>query len=128
MEHQPPGDFGDSRTMSIIAVARFVQEGGVPSGREIGIGFEIAGLRGEEEGIGGSDDLTDPEIRVTELAVCQVATIISGIWTVRSRVRQDRVRGGIFKGKEMIGEVVTGVQDAGGPCARDEDNVAEVVG
>jgi hypothetical protein len=44
MEHQPPGHFGDSRTMS-IAVARFVQEGGVPSGREIGVGCEIAGLR-----------------------------------------------------------------------------------
>jgi hypothetical protein len=127
MEHQPPSHFGDSRTMS-FSVARFVQEGGVPSGREIGVGFEIAGLRGEEEEIGGSDDLTDPEIQVSELAACQVAVIIGGIWAVRDRVRQDRVRGGIFKWKERIGEVVEGVGDAGCPCARDEDNVAVVVG
>ena len=127
MEPQPPGHFGDGRTVS-CAVARFVQEGEVPSGREIGVGLKIAGLRGEEEGIGGSDDLTDPEIRVTELAAGQVAAIIRGIGAVRSRVRQDRVRGGIFKGKERIGEVVKGVRDAGGPCARDEDNVAAVVG
>ncbi len=72
--------------------------------------------------------MTDPEIRVTELAACQVAAIISWIGTVRSRVRQNKVRGGIFKGKERIGEVVKGVRDAGGPCARDEDNVAAVVG
>ena len=103
MKHQPPGHFGDSRTMS-FAVARFVQEGGVPSGREIGVGGEIADLRGEEEGIGGSDDLTDPEIRVTELAACQVTAIIVGIGTVRGRVQQDRVRGGIFKGKRGSGK------------------------
>jgi hypothetical protein len=127
MKHQPHGYFGDSRTMS-FAVARFVQEGGVPSGREIWVGFEIAGLRGEEEGIGGYDDLTDPEIRVMELAACQVTVIISGIGAVRSRVRQDRVRGGIFRGKERIGEVVKGVRNAGGPCVRDGDNVAAVVG
>ena len=44
------------------------------------------------------------------------------------RIRQDRVRGGIFKRKERIGEVVEGVGDAGGPGARDEDNVTAVVG
>jgi hypothetical protein len=69
MDYQPPGYFGDNKTVS-FAVYRFVQEDGVPSGREIGIGFEIAGLRRVEEGIGGSDDLTDPEIRVKELATC----------------------------------------------------------
>ena len=90
--------------------------------------MKIAGLRGEEEGIGGSNDLTDPEIRITELAACQVAAIIGGIGAVRGRVRQDRVRGGIFKRKQRIGEVVEGVRDAGGPCARDKDNVAVVVG
>ncbi len=126
MKHQPPGHLGDSRTMS-FAVARFVQEGGVASRREIGVGFTIAGLRGEEEGIGGSNDLTDPEIRITELAACQVAAIIGGIGAVIGRVRQDRVRGGIFKGKERIGEVIEGVGDAGGPGARDEDNVTAVV-
>jgi hypothetical protein len=110
MEHQPPGHFEDSRTMS-FAVARFVQEGEVPSGREIGV-----------------DYLTHPEIRVTELAACQIAAIISGIGAVRSRVRQNRVRGWIFKGKERIRKMVKGVRDAGGACARDEDNVAAVVG
>ena len=45
MEHQPPGHLGDSRTMS-FAVARLVQEGGVPTRREIGCGFKVAGLRG----------------------------------------------------------------------------------
>ena len=39
-----------------------------------------------------------------------------------------RVRGGIFKRKERIGEVVEGVGDAGGPGARDKDNVTAVVG
>ena len=45
MEHQPPGHLGDGRTMS-LAVARFVQEGGVPTRREIGCGCKVAGLRG----------------------------------------------------------------------------------
>jgi hypothetical protein len=45
MEHQPPGHLGDSRTMS-FAVARFVQEGGVPARREIGSGVKVACLRG----------------------------------------------------------------------------------
>ena len=99
----------------------------MPTRREIGCGCKVAGLRGEEEGFGGSNDLTDPEIRITELAACQVAAIIGGIGAVRGRVRQDRVRGGIFKWKERIGEVVEGVGDAGGPGARDEDNVTAVV-
>ncbi len=108
MDYHPPGHFGDSRTVSFV-VYRFVQEGGVPPGREIGVGFEIAGLRREEEGSGGSDDLTDPEIRIKELATCQVAAIISGVRAVRGRVRQDRVRGGILKEKKRIGEVIKGV-------------------
>jgi hypothetical protein len=108
MDYHPPGHFEDSRTVS-FAVDRFVQEGGMPSGREIGFGFEIAGLGREEEGIGGSNDLTNPEIRIKELATCQVAAIISGVRTVRGRVRQDRVKGGILKGKERIREVIKGV-------------------
>jgi hypothetical protein len=63
MAYHPPGHFGDSRTVS-FAVDRSVQDGGMPSGRKIGFGFEIAGLGREEEGIGGSQDLTDPEIRI----------------------------------------------------------------
>ncbi len=81
----------------------------MPSGREIGIGFEIAGLRRKERGIGGADNLTDPEIRVKELAACQVAVNISGVGAIRGKVRQDRFRGGTFKGKERIGKVIEGV-------------------
>jgi hypothetical protein len=44
-------------------------------------------LSREEKGIGGSNDLTDPEIRITELAAFQVAAVIGGIGAVRSRVR-----------------------------------------
>ncbi len=127
MEPQPPGHLGDGRTVS-CAVARFVQEGGVPTRREIGCGCKVAGLRGKEEGFGGSDDLTDPKLRIPELAAYQVAAGIGGVGAFGGRIRQDRVRGGIFKRKERIGEVVEGVGDAGGPCARDKDNVAAVVG
>jgi hypothetical protein len=59
----------------------------VPSWREIGVWCEVAGLSREEKGIGGSNDLTDPEIRITELAAGQVAAVIGGIGAVRSRVR-----------------------------------------
>jgi hypothetical protein len=90
--------------MVSFAVYRFVQEGEVPSGREIGVGFEIAGLRREEEGSGGSDDLTEPEIRIKELATCQVAAIISGVR--RSEVGSGKTgsEAGSSKGKRGSGK------------------------
>ena len=126
MAYHPPGHFGDSRTVS-FAVDRFVQDGGMPSGREVRCGFEIAGLGREEEGIGRSHDATDSEIRIEELATGQVAAIISGIKASRGRVRQNRVRCGILKGKERIREVIKGVGDAGGAGARDEDKMTAIV-
>ncbi len=75
----------------------------MPSGREIGAGFEIACWCGEGGRVGRADDLTDPEIRVKELAACQIEAVISGVRAIRGGVRQDRVRGGIFKGEERIG-------------------------
>jgi hypothetical protein len=53
-----------------LAVGRFVQEGGVPG--DVGPGRAIAGLGREEDGGIGAEDLADPEVRVEELAACQI--------------------------------------------------------
>ena len=86
MRQHPPGHFGDRRLVG-LAVCGLVQEGGVPTWGEGGPGRAIAGLRREEDGGIGAEDLADPEVRVQELAACQIQAIVGGTGAVGGGVR-----------------------------------------
>ena len=86
MRLHPPGHFGDRRPVG-LAVCGLVQEGGVSTWGEGGPGRAIAGLRGEEDGGIGAEDLADPEVRVQELAACQIQAIVGGTGAVGGGVR-----------------------------------------
>ena len=127
IRQHPPGHFGDRRPVG-LAVCGLVQEGGVPTWGEVGSGRAIAGLRREEDGGIGAEDLADPEVRVQELAACQIQAIVGGTGAVGGGVRQHRVRGGILEREERIGKVIKGVRDTSGASARDKDSVAAIMG
>jgi hypothetical protein len=99
----------------------------MPTWGEGGPGRAIAGLGREEDGGIGAEDLADPEVRVQELAACQIQAVVGGTGAVGGGVRQHRVGGGILKRKERIGKVIEGVGDASGASARDKDNVTAIV-
>ncbi len=99
----------------------------MPTWGEGGPGRAIAGLWGEEEGGIGAEDLADPEVRVQELAACQIQARVGGTGAVCGGVRQHRVGGGILKRKERIGKVIESVRDASGASARNKDNVTAIV-
>ncbi len=101
--------------------------GCAPTWGEGGPGRAIAGLGREEDGGIGVEDLADPEVRVQELAACQIQVIVGGTGAVGGGVRQHRVGGGILKRKERIRKVIESVRDASGASARDKDNVTAVV-
>jgi hypothetical protein len=86
MRKHPPGHFGDGRPVG-LAVCGLVQEGGVPTWGKGGPGRAIAGLRREEDGGIGAEDLADPEVRVQELAACQIQAIVGGTGAVGGGVR-----------------------------------------
>ncbi len=127
MLQYPSGNLGDGRTMC-LAVCGLVQEGWVPTWGEIGSGRAIAGLGREEDGGIGAEDLADPEVRVKELAACQIEAIVGGTGAVCGGVRQHRVRGGILEREQRIGKVIKGVRDTSGASARDKDSVAAIMG
>jgi hypothetical protein len=118
--------FGDGRPVG-LAVSGLVQEGGMPTWGEGGPGRAIAGLWREEDGGIGAEDLADPEVRVQELAACQIQANVAGTGAVGGGVRQHRVGGGILKGKKRIGKVIESVRDASGASARDKDKVTAIV-
>jgi hypothetical protein len=90
-----------------LAVCGLVQEGGVPTWGEGGGSVRaISGLGREEDGGIGAEDLADPEIRVKELAACQIQAIVGETGVVCGGVRQHRIGGGILKRKERIGKVI----------------------
>jgi hypothetical protein len=76
--------------------------------REASVGMERAG--GEAAARAQAEDLADPEVRVQELAACQIQTIVGGTGAVGGGVRQHSSTGGsengILKRKERIGKVV----------------------
>ncbi len=71
--------------------------------------------------------MVDPEVRVQELAACQIQAIVGGTGAVGGGVRQHRVGGKILKRKKRIGKVIKSVKDASGASARDKDNVTAIV-
>ena len=103
MLQHPPGHLGDGRAVC-LAVCGLVQEGGVPTWGEGGPGRAIAGLRGEEDGGIGAEDLADPEVRVQELAACQIQAIVGGTGAVGGGVRQTGSEDGSSKGKRGSGK------------------------
>ena len=109
MRQHPLGHFGDRRPVG-LAVYGLVQEGGMPTWGEGGPGRAIAGLGREEDGGIGAEDLADPEVRVQEVAACQIQAVVGGTGAVGGGVRQHKwVGGGILKRKERIGKVVESV-------------------
>ncbi len=67
--------------------------------------------------------MADPEVRVQELAACQIQAIVGGAGAVYGGLRHHRVGGEILKRKERIEKVIESVRDASGASARDKDNV-----
>ena len=76
----------------------------------------------------GAEDLADPEVRVQELAACQIQANVAGTGAVGGGVKQHRVRGGILKRKERIGKLIESVRDTSGARSRDKDSVTSIMG
>ena len=100
---QPSAHFGEGGGLD-GAGGGLVAEGGVPTWGEGGPGRAIAGLRREEDGGIGAEDLADPEVRVQELAACQIQAIVGGTGAVGGGVRQTGSEDGSSKGKRGSGK------------------------
>jgi hypothetical protein len=98
----------------------------MPSGGEACAGGEVAGLRGQEDGLGGGHDTTHTQLGVHEASTHEVHTVVSRVGARVGGIRKG-LRGEAFKVKERVRKVIEAIRDTSSSSLRDKNNVGSIM-